>query len=253
MSWATVVILDGARTRAWRRYTSATLASRAASYEAEVQDAPDHTIVHAGTLLASLDDAELKALLKQGGIPGDGEKPALHARAKAWLATFGEEHDRLSEAAAALMAREDPSSAKEAAKERHHAERSGEKAAAEPVANDKTAVEKQKKVLAPRPAKRRGGERDPMGKPGTLARFMHESILKGLDDEALLKAARKAFPQNAIRDYYPGWYRGSMRRKGLLKGDAPAKRGRGVLRNALAVAAREAAPKARVKKAAKKK
>lgn len=67
------------------------------------------------------------------------------------------------------------------------------------------------------PAKKTNG--DGLGREGTVTRLICEMLVKGESNEKILKAARAKFPDNKILDSYPGWYRNSLVKKGLLKAE----------------------------------
>lgn len=85
----------------------------------------------------------------------------------------------------------------------------------------KGAGKKQAKVAKPSkkapPAKKAETKGDGLGREGTVTHLICEMLVKGESNEKILKAARAKFPQNKILDSYPGWYRNSLVKKGLLK------------------------------------
>jgi hypothetical protein len=219
-AWATVVILEGAQTRAFQRYTSVALASRAASHEPTVQAAPDHLVVHAGTRLTFEDD-ELAALVKAAGdSEPDAPRPQQLQDVKRYLANFGIPTTCLTVEGEASAKEED---------EKFHARNNGVKKSAAvkraeaptPKKKEKKGVKKVvlkgKKNKVKEATRRNGAPADGLGREGTLTRFICERLVKDASDEAILKAARAAFPKLKIGDHYPKWYRGKLKRQGLLK------------------------------------
>lgn len=70
------------------------------------------------------------------------------------------------------------------------------------------------------PAKKTDATKKPndgLGREGTVTRLICEMLVKGESNEKILKAARAKFPDNKILDSYPGWYRNSLVKKGVLK------------------------------------
>lgn len=225
VSWATVLILEGAKTRVWRRYASLTLAVRATNHEPEFADAPDHLVVHAGTVMGSLTDEELRALAKEARLKASDPRPQQLLDLKAYLSKFGQEFDALSPKAEAAAREED---------ERFRAQRNGgrvpkstppdeaprgkQQHTAEKETDVKKTTKGKKGKPAARAAKSRKANGDGLGKEGTITRFLCEGIVAKEDDAKLLAAARKKFPKNKVRDYYVSWYRARLKKAGIFKG-----------------------------------
>lgn len=217
VSWATVLILEGAKTRVWRRYASLTLAVRATNHEPEFADAPDHLVVHAGTVMGSLTDEELRALVKEAKLKASDPRPQQLLDLKAYLSKFGSEFDKLSPKAEAAAKEED---------DRFRAQRNGGKVPKSTSSDNVSSTAKETDVKktkgkkgkpAAKVAKSRKSNGDGLGREGTLTRFLCEGIMKKEDDAKLLAAARKKFPKNKIADHYVSWYRTKLKKDGLYK------------------------------------
>lgn len=222
VSWATVLILEGAKTRVWRRYSSLTLAVRATNHEPEFAKAPDHLVVHQGTIMGSLTDEELRALAKEARLKASDPRPQQLLDLKAFLSTWGSEFDALSPAAEKAAKEED---------DKFRAQRHGGKVpkstAPDDAARGKATTQKEidvkgkkskgKRVLAKKTAKARQANGDGLGREGSLTRFLCEGIMKKEDDDKLLAAARKRFPKNKIGNHYVSWYRNKLKKDGVYK------------------------------------
>lgn len=226
MTWATVILLDGAKTRPFNRYNSLELACRAAECEPEAMKAPDYLVISAGSDLKILEEKELAALLKAAG-GGQLERTAAESFVKKFLAGYEEEQTELTPAGlknagtpekAALLGKA-TKEAKPNGVTPPAAKAKGKKTAAAPAPAPAPKKGKVKKTKTTPPAKsRKKSNGDGLGREGTVTRFMCEAILAGkMTDEQLLAAARKKFNKNKIGDGYPKWYRNKLIKDGLLE------------------------------------
>lgn len=215
LGWSCVVILDGANTRPFRRYTTLDLSVAAAELEPEVRAAPDYLIIHPKTVMGSLEPNELDALALLADATQDGLTVAQkQTRVREWLGTREPLYDALSEEATKSR----PELAKQATppdqkpkSESEMATKKGKKTAAKKPA--KPAAKKAVKAKAA--AKPKG---DGLGREGTLTRFLCEGIVAKTDDKKLLEQARKKFPDKKVGDNYVSWYRTRLKKQGVIKG-----------------------------------
>jgi hypothetical protein len=219
LAWSAVVILDGANTRPFRRYTTLDLAVAAAESEPEMRSAPDYLIIHPKSVMGSLEPEELAALVLLTGEDDASQTTAQRQeRVRQWLGKLDPLYDALSDEAtktptgAAAMKATAPAATKSTTPNEDDmaTKKKGKKGAA------KKAAPKVKKKAAAKPAaKKQAG--DGLGREGSVTRFICEGILAKVDDKKLLEQARKKFPDRKVSDYYVSWYRRKLRIAGLLK------------------------------------
>ena len=222
-----LIILDGPRTRPYARYATLELANQAAAHEDDMRAAPDHLIIHAKSIMGSLEDGELEALRTALGVD-PGPRPQVQQEVRQRLLAHGELREALTEGAARRAAEELAQLGRRATKATTTTTQVNEKVA------DMAAKKSKQKTTAPKKgagkkgnghvngsagpkAPRAEAKGDGLGREGTLTRFLCEGITAGRDDKQLLDAARKKFPDRKVGDHYVQWYRNQLKKKGLLK------------------------------------
>jgi hypothetical protein len=212
LAWSIVVILDGAKTRPFRRYATLDLAVAAAESEPEMKDVPDYLIIHPKSVMGSLEPAELDSLADLAGVRDDKLTVAQRQElVRQWLGTQAPLHDTLSDAAL---------------KTRPPAPTPAVKKSAQPKSEDEMATKKKGKKTAAKRAPAKVAKKaaapkakgDGLGREGSVTRFLCEGIIAKQDDEKLIAAARKKFPDKKIGDHYVSWYRRKLKNDGVLKG-----------------------------------
>lgn len=219
-AWAVVVILDGPKTRPFRRYTTLDLAMAAAEGEPEMADAPDYLVIAPHTVMGSLEPVELDSLCDLAKVKDDLTVAQRQEAVKEWLGKTEPLYDALSgEATKPIPAAETqvktPKSATKSAPKSEDEMATKKKGATAPKAKKGAAPAKKKAAAKPAAAKKEKG--DGLGREGSVTRFLCEGIIAKEDDKKLLEKARKKFPDRKIGDNYVSWYRTRLKKQGLVK------------------------------------
>lgn len=221
---ATTIVIDGVHTRPYKRYNSAALATAAGDCEPDLKKEPDYLVITPATNMGCLSKEETAALRQHANVPAALDDAPARLRVREWLLALEPVHDRLTPDGEAERARlqaapaDEPTSDKpiDIAKETEMAKtsrKSGGKKAKK--GGGKTAKKAAAKKAGPQRA--RPAKNHPLGREGTLTRFLCDGIVAKKDDEQLLAAARKKFPERKIGNHYVSWYRNKLKKDGVLK------------------------------------